>query len=115
MIPQEVGGRFRKRNSMYARVIRQKVRPGGMAALAAAAAEGRVPDISQSPGVVAHYVIDFGPESYVTISVFRSKEDADEWSAKARDHAEREHLRQYLDDSPDATSGFSGNVLVSYP
>jgi heme-degrading monooxygenase HmoA len=98
---------------MYARVIREKIRPGAIEALTAAARKG--PDITKVPGFVAYYVMELDANKYVTIGIFKDKESSDRWTKMISDHAKKEDLKRHLEDAPDAIAGFAGKVVYSRP
>ncbi len=70
--------------------------------------EGFVPIISQAPGFIAYYGVDSGDGVWSSMSIFETKEEADESNHMAADFV-RDHLKPFIEAGPEITVG---NLVV---
>jgi hypothetical protein len=66
--------------------------------------EGFVPIISGAPGFVAYYGVDEGGGSWSSVSIFKTKEEAEESNNQAAGFV-KEHLASMIKGSPQVNTG----------
>jgi hypothetical protein len=65
---------------------------------------GFVPIISQAPGFIAYYGVDTGNGTWSSVSIFETREGADESNRLAAEFV-KQNLRQFIVSGPDVTEG----------
>ncbi len=90
---------------MYATIRRYTVQGGGQTEeMVRDIRENFVPLVSQVPGFVSYQVLDAG-DRLVTVSVFESKEGADESTRRAAEYVKQSPAFQGGLSQPDITAG----------
>jgi heme-degrading monooxygenase HmoA len=94
---------------MFTTVRKYRVRRGSVAELAERVREGFVPLVRQMRGFKGYYLLDGGPDVFITISVFDSADQALASNEKAADWL-RHHVLEFTNGMPEVTAG---NVLIA--
>ena len=89
---------------MHVAIRRYEVDPGSVEEITRGAEEGFIPIIKDASGFLAYYVVDAGDGVVATVSVFETKEGAEESISMAADWI-RQNMASLLPNPPEITAG----------
>jgi hypothetical protein len=89
---------------MFASIRRYNVDPGSVEEIGRLVQEGFVPIIRQIPGFVAYSIVDGGNGVVASISVYESREAAEQSNQDAADWV-GENLASFMPSAPQVTAG----------
>jgi heme-degrading monooxygenase HmoA len=89
---------------MYASIRRYQVRGAWDEELTNHLTDGFIPIIKEAPGFIAYYALDPGAGQFASVSVFETREGAEESNRMAADYV-KQHLADRFTGSPDITAG----------
>lgn len=94
---------------MFTSIRKYRVRHGSAEELARRVQESLVPIVRQMPGFRAYYLLDGGPDTLITISMFDTVDEALESNAKSADWV-RNHVLEFTKGLPEI---MVGNALIA--
>jgi heme-degrading monooxygenase HmoA len=94
---------------MVTSIRKHRVKPGSMDELARRVQESFVPIVRQMPGFLAYYLLDGGPDTLITISMFDSADEAIASNTKSADWV-RNNVLEFTKGLPEV---MVGNALIA--
>ena len=89
---------------MHVSIRKYKTKPGAADEVAKRAREGYVPIVSKDKGFKAYYIVHLGHDSVSSISIFDTREEADESTKQAADWV-KANIASLVEGAPEITSG----------
>ncbi|MBM3225713.1 MAG: hypothetical protein FJZ47_18205 [Candidatus Tectomicrobia bacterium] len=89
---------------MYAAIRQGQANPGAVQEVARRIQEGYIPILRNTPGFVAYYLVDTGNDAGLSITIFETQAQEEEFQQRANDWA-RQHLVPIMQGPPQPSTG----------